>query len=127
MHVFSDASELAYGAVVYLRLSSTPPKLAFVTGKSRVAPKKTVSIPRLELNAAAIACKLADSVKTNLRIKPVSTTFWTDSMAVLRFINNTKSRFKVFVANRLSIIHEFTTPSQWQYVKTEENPADLAS
>ena len=48
-------------------------------------------------------------------------------MAVLRFINNTKSRFKVFVANRLSIIHEFTTPSQWQYVKTEENPADLAS
>ena len=127
MHVFSDASELAYGAVIYLRLSSTPPKLAFVTGKSRVAPKKTVSIPRLELNAAAIACKLADSVKTNLRIKPVSTTFWTDSMAVLRFINNTKSRFKVFVANRLSIIHEFTTPSQWQYVKTEENPADLAS
>ena len=103
------------------------PKLAFVTGKSRVAPKKTVSIPRLELNAAAIACKLADSVKTNLRIKPVSTTFWTDSMAVLRFINNTKSRFKVFVANRLSIIHEFTTPSQWQYVKTEDNPADLAS
>ena len=127
MHVFSDASELAYGAVIYLRLSSTPPKLAFVTGKSRVAPKKTVSIPRLELNAAAIACKLADSVKTNLRIKPVSTTFWTDSIAVLRFINNTRSRFKVFVANRLSIIHEFTTPSQWQYVKTEENPADLAS
>ena len=89
MHVFSDASELAYGAVIYLRLSSTQPKLAFVTGKSRVAPKKTVSIPRLELNAAAIACKLADSVKTSLRIKQVSTTFWNNIMTVLRFINNT--------------------------------------
>ena len=112
MHVFSDASELAYGAVIYLRSSTPEPQVAFFIGKTRVAPKKTVSIPRLELNAAAIACKLADMVQVQLRVKPASITYWTDSMAILRFIKNTKSRFKVFVANRLSIIHECTIPSQ---------------
>ena len=53
--------------------------------------------------------------------------FWTDSMSTLRYINNTKSRFKTFVANRLAIIHEVTGPSDWFYISTKENPADLAS
>ena len=96
-------------------------------GKSRVAPKKTVTIPRLELNAAAVACKLAALVTKQLPVDSSKTTFWTDSMAVLRFINNKHSRFKVFVANRLSIIHELSQPNQWRYVNTKENPADVAS
>ena len=127
LHVFSDASELAYGAVVYLRTHSPDPETAFILGKSRVAPKKSVSIPRLELNAAAMACKLAALVQKELRKKPAEVVYWTDSMAVLRFIRNTTSRFKVFVANRLAVIHEHTQPSQWKYVSTAENPADLAS
>ena len=128
LHVFSDASESAYGAVVYLRqITSKGPQVSFILGKSRVAPKKTVTIPRLELNAAAVACKLAALVTKQIPLKPSDTTFWTDSMAVLRFIYNKHSRFKVFVANRLSIIHEFSQPKQWRYVNTKENPADVAS
>ena len=127
MDVFSNASKLAYGVAMYLRSSSPEPKVAFVAGKSRVAQKKTVPIPHLELNAAAVACRLADMVQAQLRKKPATITYWTDSMAALRFIKNTKSRFKVFVANRLSIIHELTIPSQWRYVKTDKKPADLAS
>ena len=127
LHVFSDASEVAYGTVIYLRTCSPNPETAFVLGKSRVAPKKTVSIPRLELNAAAMACKLTALVQTQLRMKPNDVVYWTDSMAVLRFIRNTTSRFKVFVANRLAVIHEYTRPSQWKYISTAENPADLAS
>ena len=128
LHVFSDASEQAYGAVVYLRQATDKgPQISFVLGKSRVAPKKTVTIPRLELNAAAVACKLAALVTKQLPVDPSKTTFWTDSMAVLRFINNKHSRFKVFVANRLSIIHELSKPNQWRYVSTKENPADVAS
>ena len=52
LHVFSDASEVAYGTVIYLRTCSPNPETAFVLGKSRVAPKKTVSIPRLELSSS---------------------------------------------------------------------------
>ena len=101
--------------------------MSFVLGKSRVAPKKTVTIPRLELNAAAVACKLAALVTKQIPLQLSDTTFWTDSMAVLRFIHNKHSRFKVFVANRLSIIHELSQPKQWRYVNTKENPADVAS
>ena len=53
--------------------------------------------------------------------------FWTDSMSTIRYISNTTSRFKVFVANRLSIILEVTDAKDWHYVSTKESPADLAS
>ena len=128
LHVFSDASETAYGAVVYLRqVSNTCVDVSFVLGKSRVAPKKTVSIPRLELSAASTACKLAAIAAEQLGIPASSIVYWTDSMAVIRFINNRETRFKVFVANRLAVIHEHSQPSQWSYINTKENPADVAS
>ena len=52
---------------------------------------------------------------------------WNDSTTVLKCICNTSSRFQPFVANRLSIIHEYTSPDEWRYVNTSSNPADLAS
>ena len=128
LHVFSDASESAYGAVIYLRhVTRANIDVAFVLGKSRVAPKKTVSIPRLELSAASTACKLAAIAADELKVPHSAITYWTDSMAVIRFINNRDTRFKVFVANRLAVIHEHSQPSQWSYVNTKENPADVAS
>ena len=62
-----------------------------------------------------------------LDIPASSIVYWTDSMAVIRFINNRETRFKVFVANRLAVIHEHSKPSQWSYINTKENPADVAS
>jgi hypothetical protein len=53
--------------------------------------------------------------------------YWTDSMSVLRYIMNTKTRFHTFVANRLAVIHESSDISQWNYIETKQNPADLAS
>ena len=53
--------------------------------------------------------------------------FWTDSTSVLKYIRNETSRFKTFVANRVSEILSMSTPSQWRYVDTLSNPADLAS
>ena len=117
LHVFSDARESAYGAVVYLRqVSNTSVDVAFVLGKSRVAPKKAVSIPRLELSAASTACKLAAIASEELNVPSSSIIYWTDSMAVIRFINNRETRFKVFVANRLAVIHEHSQPNQWSYI-----------
>lgn len=53
--------------------------------------------------------------------------FWTDSKVVLGYINNDARRFHTFVANRVQKIHHSTSPQQWFYVSTEENPVDSAS
>lgn len=129
LHCFSDASERAFGAAIYL-LSSSPSGInhcSLVCGKSRVAPIKAVTIPRLELAAAVLAVRLAEQVKTQCTLPLESSTFWTDSMIVLQTIRNTSTRFHVFVANRLTIIHDHTMPNQWRYVDGRQNPADMAS
>ena len=100
---------------------------AFVKGMSRVAPLRHITIPRLELTAAVTATKLAALIERELDWQLDSKTFWTDSSSTLSMIRNESSRFKTFVANRLSIIHSVTTPSQWRHVDTKRNPADIAS
>ncbi|KAJ8351015.1 hypothetical protein AAFF_G00162240 [Aldrovandia affinis] len=62
-----------------------------------------------------------------LQVPLQPSTFWTDSTTVLRYIDNDTARFKTFVANRINVIREATKPSQWKYVRTTENPADLPS
>ena len=129
LHFFCDASEYGYGACAYLRLTGLSGEVSvnLVIGKSRLAPLKHITIPRLELSAAVLACRLFKLVVHELEIKVNQTVFWTDSMVVLGYIRNTKSRFKTFVANRLTAIHDSTTPEQWRHVPTSCNPADVAS
>ncbi|XP_062620585.1 uncharacterized protein LOC134282159 [Saccostrea cucullata] len=129
LHCFADASEVGIGVVIYLRLVSETGKIhcSFVLGKSRVAPLKTVTIPRLELTASTLAVKLCKIVTKQLDYQIDQVYFWTDSMSVLRYIKNTKTRFHTFVANRLAIIHAATTINQWHYVTSKLNPADCAS
>ncbi|XP_022335109.2 uncharacterized protein LOC111131734 [Crassostrea virginica] len=129
LHCFADASMLGMGIVIYLRISDSLGKVhcSFVMGKSRVAPLKTLTIPRMELTAATLAVKLSKLVDDQLEFPIEKIHFWTDSMSVLRYIANTKMRFQTFVANRLAIIHTYTTLDQWHYVNTKENPADCAS
>ena len=128
-HNFSDASEVGYGAVSYLRFKSVDGRIhcAFIIGKSRVSPLKTVSIPRLELTAATVAVRLDSILKRELDMKIDATYFWTDSTSVLAYIRNENRRFKTFVANRLAQIHNSTDVKQWRYVDTRLNPADHAS
>ncbi|XP_066931163.1 uncharacterized protein [Clytia hemisphaerica] len=57
-HIFGDASENAYGAVAYLRTTTEPINISFVSAKGRVATTKQVRLPKLELNAATIAVRL---------------------------------------------------------------------
>ncbi|XP_057184323.1 uncharacterized protein LOC130550835 [Triplophysa rosa] len=96
-------------------------------GKSRVAPLKQITIPRMELAAAVVAVNIDKMLKEELEVKLLESTFWTDSTTVLRYIENEKLRFKTFVANRIAIIRESTKPQQWRYVNTSKNPADCAS
>ena len=129
LHHFSDASSVGYGQCSYLRTvdSSGLVSCSLVMSKSRVAPSKPITVPRLELTAAVLSVKISRFLQDELRLPNVTEFFWTDSKIVLGYISNEARRFHVYVANRVQQIRDLTEPSQWRHVVTEENPADLAS
>ena len=128
LHVFCDASEYAYGAAAYLKVTTeSNVTVSLVMGKSRVAPLKMISIPRLELTAATVAAKVAQFLLDEFDFDDISVFFWTDSMTVLRYLRNVSTRFKIFVAHRVQQIQDATDINSWNYVPTDRNPADLAS
>ena len=90
-HHFSDVLE-GYGQSTYLRLVNVSGKIhcCLLMGKSRVTPKKYVTIPRLELVAAVLSVKIAALTGRELDIEWENETFWTDSKVVLGYISNTK-------------------------------------
>ena len=100
---------------------------AFILGKARLAPIREISIPRLELSAAVISVRLCKVIKEELDIKIDDTTFWTDSMSVLKCIKNETKRFHTFEFNRLTVIHSSSKSEQWRYVSRDVNPADDGS
>lgn len=110
LHCFSDASDLGLGMAFYFRLVDNNGKIhcSFVLGKSRVAPLKTITVPRMELTAAARTVSLSKVIIEELDYSIDKVYFWTDSMTVLRYIFNRKTRYHTFVANRLAVIHEAT-------------------
>ena len=130
LHHFPDASEDGYGSVSYLRLVNEEGNIhcAFLFGKSRVTPRKAVTIPLLELSAATMSVRHDRMLKREIEI-PLSmpSMFWSDSMSVLRYIKNETKRFHTFVANRISMIRDGSTPNQWRYVEGIVNPGDSAS
>ena len=129
LHHFADASSEAYGTASYIRITDTSDNyhVSFVFGKSRLAPIKAVSIPRLELMAAVAAVNVDEMLRKELDLEVSKSFFWSDSMAVLGYIRNEDKKFDVFVANRISRIHELTAVAQWRHVSTNDNPADDAS
>ncbi|XP_071811289.1 uncharacterized protein [Apostichopus japonicus] len=96
-------------------------------GKSRVVPLKPITMPRLELTAALLSVKISSHLVRELEFEDISEYFWTDSQVVLGYIQNDARRFKVFVANRVQQIRDHSSPEQWRYVSTTDNPADAAS
>ncbi|XP_051159154.1 uncharacterized protein LOC127280291 [Leptopilina boulardi] len=129
LHTFTDASEQAYSAVVYLRIiyPNGSVEVSYVAGKSRVSPLKPTSIPRMELQGALIGSRLADYVTREQGIKIDQRFFWTDSRNVLAWINADPHKYQAFVAHRLGEISELTNPKEWRWVGTKENPADAAT
>ncbi|GFY59294.1 integrase catalytic domain-containing protein [Trichonephila inaurata madagascariensis] len=98
LHCLSDASQKAYGTVAYLRIELNDGNIisSFVASKSRVAPLKTLSIPRLELMGALLSARLSDKIATALNL-PVSRFYWTDSSITCYWIKGNFNRHKVFV------------------------------
>lgn len=129
IHTFSDASGKAYSAVVYARheYEDGAVSVRLVPAKTRLAPLKTISIPRLELMGAVIGLRLSKQVCKALEQPLQDATFWIDSMRVGFWIRGQSQRYKTFVAHRVGEIHEDSNPVQWRYVNTLSNPANLGT
>ncbi|XP_063979910.1 uncharacterized protein LOC135163933 [Diachasmimorpha longicaudata] len=129
IHGFADASTAAMGAVVYLRTENfnEPTSTVLVCAKTRVAPIKRMTIPRLELNAAVLLTKLVVITKEMLDLREVETHLWTDSMVTLAWIKGHPSRWKDYVQNRVIKIQDSLPDASWRHISGKENPADCAS
>ncbi|GFX40482.1 integrase catalytic domain-containing protein [Trichonephila clavipes] len=128
LHCFSDSSKKAYGTVIYFPVITTDGTIttSFVTSKSRVAPLKTLSLPRLELMGALLSARLCCKVSKTLKLEK-SCFFHTDSSIVYHWIQGKSFRFKPFVKNRIEEIQKLTEPSKWHHCPGKENPADIIS
>ncbi|XP_067932830.1 uncharacterized protein [Watersipora subatra] len=129
LHHFSDASLNGYGACSYIKQVNDSGKILcnLILAKSQVAPLKKPTIPRLELQGAVTATRLANVLRKELKLSVDKETFWSDSQIVLGYISNDVRKFHLYVANRVSEIRKTTEPKQWNYVPTEFNPADIVS
>jgi hypothetical protein len=98
-----------------------------ICAKSRVAPLRAVTLPRLELCAALILSRIFNTVLRTINVKIYQQFLWTDSTVVLAWINSTPSNLQTFVGNRVSEIQTLTDAKDWYHVKSESNPADVLS
>ncbi|XP_035988947.1 uncharacterized protein LOC118561130 [Fundulus heteroclitus] len=129
LYHFADAIEDSYGTVSYLVLhnDSGEARSTLLMARARVALLKTPTVSRLELTAATVAVKMDKLLKKELELELKDSVFWTDSTAVIKYLNSETTRFKTFVANRITAILQHSQPCQWRYVNSSSNPADFVS
>ncbi|GBN70409.1 hypothetical protein AVEN_118910-1, partial [Araneus ventricosus] len=128
LHSFSDASQKAYATVAYLRIFFNDERIqtVFVASKTRVAPLKKLTLPRLELMGALLSARLSYRIIKALNLNLVCR-FWTDSQITLFWIKGTANKFKSFIKNRVEEIVKLTSPEDWYFCPGKSNPSDLAS
>ncbi|XP_058837467.1 uncharacterized protein LOC131693563 [Topomyia yanbarensis] len=115
LHIFCDASENGMAAVIYSRFEEEGKvECAMIGSKTRVAPLKFLTIPRLELQAAVNEARLADCIIKSHRMKIARRVFWTDSRDVIRWVRSDHQRYSQFVAFRVSELLDTTQVDEWR-------------
>ncbi|UYV71900.1 hypothetical protein LAZ67_9000991, partial [Cordylochernes scorpioides] len=129
LHGFCDASSVAYSAVCYLRTVSLDGQvhISMLAAKTRVAPCKSLTLPRLELCAALLLSQLYRSVIDSLKIDIGRAYLWSDSQISLSWIKSDPNRWKTFIHNRVVKIQQLSDRNSWRHVSGKDNPADCAS
>ena len=128
LHGFADSSNQAYAAVIYVRIVTDKDiKVQFLTSKTRVAPNKPITIPRLELLSCLLLSKLMKTVVESIKYEIIlaRTICWTDSKIAYYWITQKYKDWKPWVQNRVNRINEFET--EWKHVPGSVNPADIAT
>ena len=127
---FCDASSHAFAAVIYLaRVTEEKTKISFVTAKTRVAPSRPHTIPRLELLPALLLSRLIVSVANCLQplLQHIEFKCFTDSQVTQYWIEGVHKEWKPFIQNRVEEIRRAVPPSCWAHCPGDTNPADLPS
>jgi hypothetical protein len=126
--IFGDGSVEASCVVAYLRweLEDGPVVCRLLAGKTRVAPKCKISIPRMELMGSLVAVRLYQKIKDSLCLEVSEIRFFTDSLAVLGMIFKDSGTFLEFVSTRVSEIWtKSKVDTEWFWVPGTLNPADM--
>ncbi len=127
IHCFSDASQDAYAAVIFIRVEENDNcSVQLIQAKLRIAPLKRMTIPRLELMGCVIGARLTQHVIEAMNYENIPVFYWTDSTTVLAWIRR-KDNWNVFVSNRVKEIRSLSDVGQWRHVPGIMNPADLIS
>ncbi|XP_055622591.1 uncharacterized protein LOC129766753 [Toxorhynchites rutilus septentrionalis] len=128
IHGFADASNLAYGACIYIRaVSIESVKVSLLCSKSKIAPLKGLTIPRMELCAVLLLSRLSSKVIPALKMEFNQITYYSDSQIVLAWLKKPPNQLNLFVRNRIMEITNQTQNAQWKFIRTEHNPADVVS
>ena len=106
LHTYVDASQSAYGAVVYARRQYQDGSVStnIVAAKTRMSPNIATSIPRLEMMGEIVGVQLTTRISSVLGVKMTKSTFWCDNVNVLWWVRGRSRNFKPFVANRVGEI-----------------------
>lgn len=125
-HGFADASNLAYAAVIYTRivLADGSIHVYLICSKTKVAPLKTITTPKLELCGCVL---LANRIKKAFDFEATETFLYSDSTTALAWITSHPNHWNIFVANRITEIQQITDTKSWRFIETTQNPADCAS
>ena len=134
LHGFADASVKAYGCCIYMRVKYVDGSVVscLVCAKSRVAPIKKMTVPRLELCGAVLLSKLMANVYSCFAscIELLKVFCWVDSSIALSWINAESKVFVPFVQRRVEKCRDLSDARKcvgWFHVRSEDNPADIVS
>ncbi|UYV84003.1 hypothetical protein LAZ67_X000860 [Cordylochernes scorpioides] len=129
LHGFCDASSVAYSAVCYLKSETIEGQIgiSLIAAKTRVAPCKPCTLPRLELCAALLLSQLYRSIVESIKLPLDEVRLWTDSQIALCWIKSDPNRWKKFISHRVMKIQQLTELKYWGHVSGKDNPADCAS
>ena len=124
---FSDGSDNAYGAIAYVRweVPYENPQVRLVEAKGKLCPLNLKGdTVKSEMCGAVFAVRMRKYLEIHCPIKFEKTYHFIDSRTVLGAINKEAYGFATFFANRVGEIRDASSPEDWSWIPSEENPAD---
>ena len=125
--LFSDASKQAFGACAYIRwmISNDEFECKLLMAKSKLAPRKELSMPRLELNGALLSARIRQFIEKEVNIEFSAIYHIVDSEIVRAMIQKESYGFNTFVATRVGEIQNLTSKEDWYWVESNDNVSDI--